>query len=218
MTTIFWIGSSIVIVGLLGLLTVERLGKKVGVWITKPLASTGFIIAALGAGALQRSYGIWILTALVFCWIGDVLLIPDRKPTFLGGLVSFLVGHIIFVVAFLVRGVDTIAFLLALPLVAVPSLIIWRWLYPHLLKSGMVAPVAIYIIVITVMVATAGGVFWQQHDWLLLCGAVFFYISDGFLARDQFVSQGFINKLGCLPHYYLAQLLLAASVFVPATF
>jgi Predicted membrane protein len=216
MSAIFWIGTIIVIIGLLGLLTSERLGNKAGVWITKPLASTGFIIAALGAGALQTPYGIWIFVALVFCLCGDVLLIPDSKPIFLGGLVSFLVGHIIFVAAFFVRGVDTTAFLVALPLVAIPSLIIWRWLHPHLIKGGMVMPVAIYITVITIMVASGVGAFWPQRDWLILCGAVLFYISDGFVARDQFVSLGFVNKVGCLPNYYLAQLLLAASV-LPAT-
>lgn len=212
MTTTFWMGSIMVVIGLLGLLTSERLGKKAGVWIAKPFASTGFIIAALGAGALRTSYGMWILVALGFCWIGDVLLIPDRKPIFLGGLVSFLMGHVIFIAAFMVRGVDTIAMPVALLLVAVPSFLIWRWLHPHLVKSGMVLPVAVYIAVITIMVATGVGAFWPQRAWLILCGAVLFYISDGFVARDQFVRPGFINKVGCLPNYYLAQLLLAASV------
>lgn len=217
MTTIFWIGPIIVGIGLLGLLRAERLGNKAGVWIAKPLASIGFIIAALSASALHTPYGIWILVALVFCFFGDVLLIPDSKPIFLGGLVSFLVGHIIFVVAFFVRGVDSTAFLVALPLVAVPSFIIWRWLHPHLIKSGMVMPVTIYISVITIMVAAGVGAFWPQRNWLILCGAFLFYISDGFVARDQFVQPGFDNKVGCLPNYYLAQLLLAASVFPSTT-
>jgi uncharacterized membrane protein YhhN len=214
MTTIYWIGSVFVVVGLLGFLTAERAGKKTGVWATKPLASAGFIIAALGAGALHTPYGTWILVALVLCWIGDVLLIPDSKPIFLGGLSSFLLGHIIFVVAFFVRGVDATATLVALPLVAVPSFLIWRWLHPYLIAKGMVLPVAVYIAVITIMVATGVGAFWPQRAWLILCGAVLFYISDGFVARDQFVRPGFMNKVGCLPNYYLAQLLLAASVFV----
>jgi uncharacterized membrane protein YhhN len=212
MSTLFWIGTVIVIIGLLGLLTAERLGKKAGVWITKPLASSGFIIAALGAGALQTPYGIWILVALVFCLFGDVLLIPDSKPTFLGGMASFLVGHIIFVAAFFVRGVDTTTFLVALPLVAVPSLISWRWLHPHLIKGGIVVPVAVYTTGITIMVAAGVGTFWPQHAWLFVCGPVLFYVSDGFVARDHFVSPGFINKVGCLPNYYLAQLLIATSV------
>jgi uncharacterized membrane protein YhhN len=212
MTTLYWIGAVIVVVGLLGLLTAERAGKKAGVWATKPLASAGFIIAALGAGALQTSYGTWILVALVLCWVGDVLLIPDRKPIFLGGLSSFLLGHIVFVVAFFVRGVDATAMLVALLLIAVPSFLIWRWLHPHLIKAGMVGPVTVYITVITVMVASGAGAFWPQRSWLILCGALLFYVSDGFVARDQFVSPGFVNKVGCLPNYYLAQLLLAASV------
>jgi hypothetical protein len=49
----------------------------------------------------------------------------------------------------------------------------------------------------------------------LLAGAVLFALSDVFVARDRFVHSGFANRQWGLPLYFLAQLILAASVAAP---
>ena len=76
----------------------ERRSDRRGVWLFKPLASTGFVAIALSAGALDSIYGRWVLAALALSWLGDVLLIPRSKSIFLAGIGSFLLGHVAFVV------------------------------------------------------------------------------------------------------------------------
>lgn len=75
--------------------------------VLKMTAATGYLGLALMGGALGTGYGRAILAALILCWIGDLLLIaPGRGAAFLGGLGSFLVGHLAFAWAFHVHGVD----------------------------------------------------------------------------------------------------------------
>ena len=88
-----------------------------------------------------------------------------------------------------------------------------RWLGPHM-DSKMRAPVLAYIVAITVMVALAAGSFRYCASWLLIAGALGFYLSDLSVARDRFVVPAFVNRLWGLPLYYAAVLLLAASAGV----
>ena len=88
-------------VAVVALLFSEYRGSRSGVWVAKPLASTGFVVVAVAAGALETTYGLMVLVALVLCWVGDVFLIPKGAGAlFLVGLVSFLLGHLGFAVAF----------------------------------------------------------------------------------------------------------------------
>lgn len=43
-------------------------------------------------------------------------------------------------------------------------------------------------------------------------GALLFYLSDIFVARDRFLKTSFLNRLVGLPIYYAGQFLLAFSV------
>lgn len=207
---LFVYGATITVVALLALLLAERAGSTRRIWVAKPLASTGFVLAAWGAGALTTRYGQIVLVALALSWLGDVLLIPKARLTFLAGLVSFLLGHVAFAAAFWLRGAPLGALGLALLVLAVPSGFTWRWLRPYV-DSAMRVPVATYVAVITLMVALALATTVQHGGWLVLAGAVAFYLSDLAVARDRFVAEGFANRLWGLPLYYGAQLLLAAS-------
>ena len=198
-------------VGLLGLLLAEASGTHSRVWIAKPLASAAFVVAAWGSGALASSYGRAVQVALVLCWLGDVLLIPSGRATFLAGLISFLAGHLAFGVAFVLRGVTPMSTGIGLALLLVPAVLVWRWLAPRL-DGAMRVAVPIYIAVIASMVALAAGSAWHRPGWLLLGGAVLFFISDLSVARDRFVRSSLVNSLWGLPLYYAAQLLFAASV------
>jgi uncharacterized membrane protein YhhN len=195
-----------------GLLVAERSGSRPGVWVAKPLASTGFVALALVSGAAETSYGRWVLAALALGWLGDVLLIPKgAKRSFAAGLASFLLGHLAFVVAFWLRGAQPLWLAggaLAAAALAVPVL---RWLRPHV-PAALRAPVHAYVAVISAMVAAAAGAFGATGDAQLLAGALGFFASDLAVARERFVAKSFTNKLWGLPLYYAAQLLLAGTV------
>jgi uncharacterized membrane protein YhhN len=73
-------------------------------------------------------------------------------------------------------------------------------------------PVYAYIGIITLMVALSAGAWGKEGSLLMLVGAVLFYISDVFVARDRFVTSDVWNRYLGLPLYYAAQLALAYTV------
>lgn len=198
-------------VALAGLLAAERIGSTRGVYLCKPLASTGFLGAALAAGALESVYGRVILAALVLSWLGDFFLISEQPGSFVAGLVSFLLAHVALGAAFVTRGPSWLWTLAALAVLALPAALISRWLRPHLPPSLRV-PVYLYMVVITAMLALAAGDMAGGSPGIALAGAFAFYLSDLSVARDRFVRESFANKLWGLPLYYAAQLCLAASI------
>ncbi|HEX6900788.1 MAG TPA: lysoplasmalogenase [Thermoanaerobaculia bacterium] len=198
-------------VALIGLLVAERFRYPWGVYLCKPVASAGFVGAAVAAGALDSSYGRTILAALVLSWLGDAFLMSARSALFLAGLGSFLLAHVAFGAAFAIRGQAAVWTAGALALLAVPALIVARWLRPHL-PADMRVPVHVYIVVITCMLALAAGAVAAGAPWIVLLGALTFYLSDLSVANDRFVRESFLNKLWGLPLYYFAQICLAASV------
>lgn len=205
----FWI--AVTAFFLIGLLVAEGREDQRVIWLCKPLASAGFVAAAVAAGALGNGYGRAILAGLVLAWIGDVLLIPHHSGAFLGGLTAFLLGHLAFSAAFLRRDTSPGWTAVALVLLGTLAVVVDRWLLPYVAAS-LRLPVRLYIAVITVMVALAAGSLAAAGPLLGFAGAVTFYLSDLSVARDRFVQASFLNKLWGLPVYYAAQLLLAASV------
>ena len=195
------------------LLWAEKKGDARLKWIAKPAASLSFVALAIVCGAATSSYGLWVLTALVLCFLGDVFLIPKNEKLFLAGMGAFAAGHAAFIAAFLsVSEPDTLLFAIALGASVVFIAPILRWLWPHL--GAFQWPVAAYCAIIGIMVAASP--FAAPHGAplvpVILAGAIGFAISDISVARDQFVKPQFINKLWGLPLYYGAQLLLASSV------
>lgn len=178
-------------------------------WI-KMAASTGFLAIALAAGAWQMPYGRAVLVALICCWWGDLFLTSSRESVFLLGLGAFLLGHLAFGGAFLLQGINGRAVaagaLLALA-VAIPVL---RWLDPHL--GGLRYPVYAYTAVISLMLALAIGAWGNGATRWIALGALLFFISDLFVARQKFVTPTVWNPLFGLPTYYAAQVLLAWSI------
>lgn len=177
-------------------------------WL-KMLASTGFVWVALSVGALGSHYGRGVLIALVLSWIGDLLLTYPARAAFVGGLVSFLLGHVTYSIAFGILGVNpAVAAIVALALTVV-GWFIWRWLAPHV--DDMRGPVVAYTVVISVMVVMAAGAFGAGATAVIPIGAVLFYVSDIAVARNRFVAPGVLNRVVGLPLYYLAQVLLAST-------
>lgn len=200
--------------GLLTALFGEYRSSTVVSFAGKLLAATAYIAAALSLGAMSSSYGRILLLGMGFCWLGDLLLVSRQsRKIFLLGLVSFLMGHVAYAVAFAVRGADAGMVVIALALMAV---FVWRtiaWLNPHLVQ-GMRVPVWLYFAAISIMMVAAAGTHAADNNLFILSGAIFFVLSDLAVARNRFVVPGFINRVIGLPLYFTAQLLLAASVMV----
>ena len=197
-------------VAVLALLAVEWKSSVKGKWIAKPLASTGFLLTAVASGCFDSTYGLWVFIGLALSFLGDVFLIPKAKASFLAGLVFFLLGHVAYIVAFVVRGQDWASTGGALVVLVVLAVVVGRWLLPHV--GSMRVPVLAYIAVITLMITTAAGTYAYSAHNLLLGGALMFYLSDLSVARDRFIKDVFANRIWGLPLYYGGQILLALSV------
>ena len=177
-------------------------------WLFKPLASLCFIALALVAGAPASAYGSWLLAGLICCLAGDILLIPRGDRSFLAGLASFLLGHLLYAGAFLQLPLNLPALLMGMLPVLVLGVLSLRWLWPHL-PPAMQLPVLAYVGVICCMLLMAGSTWGAAPGLLILIGAWGFALSDISVARNQFVRPGRGNRLWGIPLYFGAQLLLA---------
>jgi len=201
--------ASVLLAAVASLLSAIRFGDRPLEVISKGAASAAFVTL----GALRWSggdtVGTWLLAALFFCAIGDVLLL--RRHNFEVGLGCFLVAHLLFILGF--RAALPIHEW-SLPAFVVPvfsSAAAVAWLWSRLGRRR--GPVIAYVAVITVMVwggvsAAVSGRLW----WTVAIGVVLFYLSDFAVARQRFVHPSFINRALGLPTYYAAQFLLALTI------
>jgi uncharacterized membrane protein YhhN len=204
-----WMG---VAAAVFALLLSEYRHYRPGIWLFKPLASTGFVLAGLQAGAMGSTEGRLLLAGLCLSWLGDVLLIPrGSKKIFLAGVLFFLSAHVAYGAGFVLRGVQPLAAVLG----TLPFLGVGVWVHqrakkgvPEMLQKAVIA----YIIVISIMVGLATGAVAAGTAPGALVAAVAFAISDISVAIDRFISPGFINRLWGLPLYYGAQLLFVAAL------
>jgi uncharacterized membrane protein YhhN len=182
---------------------------------TKTALSTLFVITVLIQPHPISAYYHLLLLGLLFCLMGDVFLALPQNKMFLLGLVSFLVGHIFYIIGFFSVARITTWTWLGTFIVLVISGYVYFWLKPHL--GTMKVPVLVYIIVITLMLSGAWSILGESNLALLgrvmvFSGASCFYVSDLYVARDRFVKKAPINRFLGLPLYYSGQFLLAFSV------
>lgn len=190
-------------------LKAEHLGDRKLLAVAKPVASLCFVAVGLLHLRSVTGFGVLMIAALLLSLVGDVLLIWRR--TFPAGLVAFLLGHGTYAAAFAtVRPLDEWP-VRPLVAVAVASGFALVWLWPHL--ESLRLPVSAYVAVMTVMVWGAWSVAGSADLPLrLVAGALLFYVSDLAVARNRFVTPGFVNRLWGLPLYYLGQVLIASCV------
>ena len=114
-------------------------------WIAKPLATLLIVGMALSLGTNQPTYRRWIVIGLMWSTLGDVLLMLPGDY-FLYGLVSFLVAHIAYLVAFSRRE----RLLVSLTPFAIYSLIavaVLAFLWPTRLPVALVGGIRVHALV-----------------------------------------------------------------------
>jgi uncharacterized membrane protein YhhN len=179
----------------------------------KLTASTGFLITALFAGALDSNYGKFMLLGLVFSWFGDMFLGLSIPNAFLLGLTAFLLGHLSYSAAFLFHGVSPKMTGIGAVALVLPVLMIFGWLWPSMNPGDPKLPVACYLAVITVMMMLAIGTWEHDSGIWIITGAALFYMSDIFVARSAFVESDPLNSKIGLPLYFAGQVVLAMSIY-----
>lgn len=193
------------------------------IYITKPatmLALLWWIWLGVGWGSAM----LWFTLGAILCLAGDIFLMVP-KDMFLYGLVSFLLGHVCYIIGlnntapyFSLWG-GVLVILLGAYLV---------WLYPKLAgglgekgKAALKIPVLVYSLVISLMVYSA-LMTWNRSGWstiaalLVSLGAVFFFTSDSMLAWDRFLKPLSHARLKVMLTYHLGQIGIIVGAMIHA--
>ena len=202
------------------ILVISELKKvKKGTYATKPVATLLLILTAILSFTIPdttRDYTLLIVIGLIFCFGGDMaLMFMESKKAFLIGLVLFLLGHVVYAVTFLIYGGFTSQLLLTALMVFVIGVFIYIFLYPGLDK--MKVPVALYIFIISAMVAAAVATLFsplvpKTAAWLITVGSALFWVSDVVLGTNRFRIQLKYDRLSLIA-YYSGQFLIAVSTY-----
>ena len=131
----------------------EKKKNRIPYLITKTTLSLLFVITALLQPYSVPAYYHYLLIGLIFCLVGDVCLALPQKKAFMGGLVAFLIGHLLYIFSFSSLIPISHWFSPGLFIIIGISTLIFFWLRPHL--KSMLIPVLIYILVITIMASGA---------------------------------------------------------------
>jgi alkenylglycerophosphocholine hydrolase len=170
--------------------------------VTKPL--TTVLIAAL-AVALRTAHPDvrwFVVAALVFCLIGDVLLMPV-VDSFEGGLGAFLIGHLLFGVAVFRRPHGHVALA---GLALIPLAVIIGIFGPAIVKGARqrAAALGIAVTAYLLVIASMAVLVWLTGSPWAIAGAAFFVLSDTLLGYDLFAKPFAWARVAIMVTYHLA--------------
>jgi uncharacterized membrane protein YhhN len=201
---------AIVAAGCSVLLVLLLIRQDIAAAVSKLVASSAFVVLAFQVGGLGSGYGRLILLGLVFSWFGDAFLIGQTQTFFLLGLGAFLLAHVAYITAFIVKGISARWTAAAALPIAATAIIVSVWLAPHV-PPDLVVPVRVYTVAISLMVIAAFGTRGRGASTLILAGAFMFFLSDLSVAALRLVQTDFPTYVWGLPLYYAGQVCLAVS-------
>lgn len=187
--------------------------SKATKFILKPGTMVFIIALAIYGSGLETTFAKWIVVALCFSVLGDVFLMLDDH-WFVHGLISFLMAHVFYLVAFWSSFALDITSQTSI-IVAVLLAIFALWFFFFLLRFvkeedgiKLAVSVAFYILVISLMMWSAS----LTGSGILVVASLLFVISDAVLAYDKFRHPFKIAEHIVMVTYFSAQLLFAISV------
>ncbi|MGB0837134.1 MAG: lysoplasmalogenase [Flavobacteriaceae bacterium] len=177
--------------------------------ITKPL-----LMISLGAAYYYSTLknDPWVLAALGFSFLGDVLLMQNGEGAFLKGIASFLITQVIYVKLFYAWSKELKSQykrLITLPFIALYIALIYV-LSPSL--GGLLFPMAVYGFVLFSMGAMSVWVSVKKRNYTLGIGGILFVISDASIALGKYMWTEVDLGLLVMTTYILAQGLIIWSI------
>lgn len=178
--------------------------------VTKPAVLGLLVLAAVVASPDDSLVRVLVVAALVASLAGDVALMLDER-WFILGLASFLLAHVVYVVAVLIEPEwhamrASIGVLLGIVVLVLVGRRLDRSLRdaPTEMRVGVRA----YVTVILAMLLAACAV----GPWVMAIGAVSFVASDSLLGWNRFVEEDRRLQLAVMPTYHLGQLLIMLAL------
>lgn len=191
-----------------------QLHYKIAEYIFKPLIVIWLLAYfVLQLRVLRSNLKKWIIAALLFSWLGDVLLMlqDDNSLFFLLGLSAFLLAHVFYIFFFhsiRVKEIIKSRWWLVL-IVVIYYVILISLLSPYL--GDMKLPVRMYAVVICFMFMLAMHMLFIKNKnaglWMM-AGALLFVISDSVLAINKFYQPFEMAGIVVMLTYGLAQLFI----------
>lgn len=178
-------------------------------FVFKPLATIVIIGYAWGRAAGRADARTWVLIGLVLSLAGDVALLWPEEG-FLPGLVSFLLAHLAYLIAF-TRERRLAAAWAPFAAYAVVAGTIVALLWPGV-PPALRGPVAAYVVCLAAMGAQA-AVLWRTgvaRAGVLALGGALFVASDALLATNKFAAPLPAASFWVLATYWSAQWCIAA--------
>lgn len=178
-------------------------------FVAKPLTLVFLAGACASIDPADPTARAWFVAALVLGLVGDVfLLVPDRY--FVPGLAAFLVGHLAYVVGFVVQPLEVVGLVVGAAVVVAGLAVLGRRIMSAVSadEPALVAPVGAYIGVISAMVVVAFG----SLSPLAIAGALLFFASDALIAWEKFVDPREWMRLAIIVTYHVGQLGLVLSL------
>ena len=178
----------------------------------KPLLMITLLLYFVFASKDYPRWRYYVMAALVFSWAGDVFLISPKW--FIAGLVSFLVAHVFYIIAYHATGAavgelrmpDILKF-------AVYGVVLMWVIYPGL--GDLLMPVLSYALVLLGMGVWAHkrrGATSATSFKLVATGAILFALSDGLIAVNKFAFELPAERILIMSIYMTAQYLIVQGL------
>jgi uncharacterized membrane protein YhhN len=167
-------------------------------------------LAVMALLFIPGTAGKLLFAGFLFSVGGDISLsfLHKNETFFLAGLGSFLIAHVLYVIAFAQNFEFTMGRLPLIALWAVFAIGMAVILYPKL--GDMRIPVFLYVAVILSMVSFATA--WQGPKLtMLVIGAVLFMLSDSMIAVDKFLTPIAWSRYFIMATYYAGQFLICRA-------
>ena len=201
---------------------VEQQKKYVPAVALKGTASLFFVLLGCFGLSLATvpSFAKVVVAGLIFGLLGDVclnlrfVLEKAGQKVFLVGILMFLIGHILYLVALIPLTAKLWVWLIV-GIVVAAALLYWILTSVEAEKAFKIFGI-VYIGAVVLMTAVSVGVFLTRHSagsLLYMIGAVLFTASDIILIFNTFTKDGKAwMRPANLTLYYLGQVLIAASI------
>ncbi len=201
----------------------EHMKKYLPAVILKGTASAVFILFGIlsSVNCNRSDFAGWIIAGLILGGIGDVCLnlrfvLKDSQKIFLAGVASFLLGHIMYLIALIPHAGNTLAYALIIGIVL--SFLLLKWIFSRIREVQKVMKIFgyVYIGAVVLMTCVSIGVYAldpsSTGSLVFMLGAILFTASDIILIFNMFGDKQPWMRPTNLILYYIGQLMIAASL------
>lgn len=204
----------------IGEILAGMVGSEILHFICKPLITV--LLLTYYLLAVQRHRSPTMISAILFSLAGDVALMFETKlnSLFMVGLLSFLIAHVCYILAYrshqneteanALQGIQKMRLAFPIVLAGTGLTVI---LYPVL--GALRFPVMIYALVLVLMVLNAlfrYGRTNNQSFWFVFGGSVLFMLSDSLLAINKFLSPLSMAEILIMGTYITAQFFIVHGI------